>query len=101
MKDLRKVRFRTRDPYKAGKLVLYGTHLACTHRGCTNQIVVFTAAAASISTAALSRLWKTWKVSLRCKQEHRFRIPDSKTWWIQEEEGLDGVVFQASDSSNI
>ena|GEM_PF-3206505 len=101
MKDLRKVQFRTRDPYKAGKLVLYGTHLVCAHRGCTNQIVVFTAAAATISTAALSRLWKTWKVSLRCSQEHRFRIPDPKTWWIQEESGLGGEGFRDTDLSNI
>ena len=101
MKDLRKVQFRTPDPYKAGKLVLYATHLGCAHRGCRNQIVVFTAAAASISTAALSRLWKTWKVSLRCKQKHRFRISDPKTWWIQEEAGVGGVGFRASDLSDI
>lgn len=99
-RDLRKVQFRTPDPYKAGKLVLYATRLGCAQRGCKNEVVVFTVAAASVSTATLSRLWGTWRMSLRCSQKHRFRKPNPKTWWIQEEATLAGGELRASHLSN-
>lgn len=100
-KDFRKVKFRTPDPYKAGKLVLYSTRFGCAHRGCKNEVVVFTVAAVSISTAALLRLWGKWKMSLRCNQKHRFHKPDARTWWIQEEATLAGQGLRVSDLSNI
>lgn len=86
-KDFRRIHFRTPDPYKAGRLVLYSVHFGCGHGQCPTGVTVFTVAARKVSTAVLLHLWKNWKVNLRCKQ-HRFAMSDSRTWWIQEEKAL-------------
>ena len=84
-KDLRKVRFCSPDPYRAGKLILYSVRFGCGQPRCTAESMAFTAAAANVSIAVLLQFWKKWKVKFSCKGKHRFRMRDSRTWWIQRE----------------
>lgn len=100
-KDLQRVQFRTPNPYKAGKLVLYSACLGCARRGCRSEIVVFTVAAANVSTAVLTQLWRSWKVNFRCGKKHRFGMPDPKNWWVQEEKSLAGDGCRPSGVSII
>lgn len=83
-KDLQKVHFRTPDPYRAGKVVLYSVRLGCTLPRCSGEAVVLTVAAANVGLATLLQLWKAWKISYRCKEKHRLRPADRKTWWIEQ-----------------
>jgi hypothetical protein len=87
------VRFCSPDPYRAGKLVLYSARFGCAHPCCTAEGVVFTAAAANVSVAILLQFWKMWKVKFTCsgkccKGNHSFRMPDIRTWWIQQEKSF-------------
>lgn len=92
MKDLRKIQFRSPDPYHAGKLVLYSARFGCAQSRCRAEVLVFTVAAANVSIAMLLQFWKTWKVKFNCKGKHRFHMRDARTWWIQQEELLTGTV---------
>lgn len=87
-KSLREVRFRSPDPYEAGKLVLYSVLTGCARPRCQGQATVITAAAANVSVAALLRLWKLWKVDLPCEGKHRFLPRHPSTWWIEEKKTL-------------
>lgn len=87
-KELRRVRFRSPDPYQGGKLVLYSTTVGCTHPRCSEKVTIFATAAASVSVATLVEFWKHWKVNLRCAARHRFRMAQPALWWIQEERAL-------------
>lgn len=86
--SLREVRFRSPDPYEAGKLVLYSVLASCARPRCQRQATVITAAAANVSVAALLRLWKLWKVDVRCEGKHRFLPRPPSTWWIEEKKTL-------------
>jgi hypothetical protein len=88
LRDLRRVRFRSPDPYQAGKLVLYSVQFGCAHPRCAAEGMVFTAAAANVSVALLLQFWKTWNVKFNCKGKHRFRMLDPRTWWIQREKSF-------------
>ena len=90
--DLRKVQFRSPDPYRTGKLALYSARVGCAQPRCRTEVVVFTVAAANVSVALLLQFWKTWKVEFECKSEHRFRMRDIRTWWIQQEKSLAGTI---------
>ncbi len=83
-RDLQKVNFRTPDPYRTGKVVLYNVHLSCALPRCSGEAVVLTVAAANVSLATLLQLWKAWKVNYGCKNKHRLRTADPKTWWIEQ-----------------
>lgn len=91
-KDLRKMRFRSPDPYQAGKLVLYSARVGCAHPRCATEGVVLCVAAANVSVAILLQFWKTWKVKFNCKGKHPFRMRDPRTWWIQMERSLPKAV---------
>jgi hypothetical protein len=85
---LRDVQFRSPDPYKTGKLVLYSALVGCARPRCQSQAIILTAAAANVSLALLLRLWKSWKVDFSCKSNHRFRPRHPHTWWIEEKDTL-------------
>lgn len=87
-KDLSEVRFRTPDPYQAGRLVLYSVRFGCARPRCSEEMAVLTVGAASVSVAMLLRFWQSWKIKLKCPSGHRFRIPDPETWWIEENKWL-------------
>ena len=82
------MRFCSPDPYRAGKLILYSVRFCCGQPRCTAESMAFTAAAANVSIAVLLQFWKKWKVKFSCKGKHRFRMRDSRTWWIQRENSL-------------
>lgn len=84
--NLRKVRFRTPDPYRAGRLALYSARFGCAHRGCPNALEVFTVAATSLSVVLLLRFWECWEIKVRCAPGHCFRVPGPELWWIEEKQ---------------
>jgi hypothetical protein len=86
--DLQQVQFRSPDPYKAGKLIVYSAHTGCARPRCSNETIIFTVGAASVSIAALLQLWKRWKIMCRCPGGHLFRLPDITSWWVQQERTL-------------
>ena len=86
--DLREVRFRSRDPYQAGRLLLYSVRFGCARPRCATELAVVTVAAAHVTLAMLLRFWKWWKLTLRCTSGHAFRIPVPEVWWVQEEKSL-------------
>lgn len=84
--DLQDVQFHSPDPYQAGQLALYSARLGCANEGCSNELEVFTVAAANISIAVLLRFWERWKIKVHCESGHCFRIPGQELWWIEEEQ---------------
>jgi hypothetical protein len=94
-KDLKKIRFRSPDPYQTGKLVLYSARFGCAHPRCATEGVVFCVAAANVSVALLLQFWKRWKVNSPCKGNHRFRMRDPRTWWVQQEKSLPEASAEA------
>lgn len=88
-KDLRQVEFRRRDPYRAGKLTLYSARAGCAEAGCRREHTVFAVAPAGVSIASMLRLWNSWEANVRCGG-HRWRMRNSKNWWVQQEKSLVG-----------
>ncbi|HEY6938645.1 MAG TPA: hypothetical protein VI424_15910 [Terriglobales bacterium] len=90
--DLRKVRFFSPDPYKAGKLVLYSARFGCSHPHCAAERVIFTVAAAKVSVVILLQFWKMWKVKFSCIGKHPFRMRNPRMWWIQQEKSFTKAI---------
>jgi hypothetical protein len=88
-KNLHRVGFRRSDPYRAGKLALYSARAGCAEPGCRREHTVFAVAAAGVSIASMLRLWNSWKANVRCGG-HRWRMRNSKSWWVQQEQSLAG-----------
>ncbi len=86
--DLREVRFRSRDPYQAGRLVLYSVRFGCARPRCPTELAVLTVAAVNVSLAMMLGFWEGWRAKFKCTSGHTFRIPAPEVWWIQEEKAL-------------
>jgi hypothetical protein len=79
--ELRTVHFRLPDPFRENRAVLYRVEVPCAIRRCESTANIYAAAAASISLAALLKLWKYWAIHRRC-QGHPFRPMPCATWGI-------------------
>jgi hypothetical protein len=79
--DFRIVQFRIPDPFREKRAVLYKVEVPCGIPRCESIAGIYAVGAASISVAALLKLWKYWLIHGRC-QGHRFKPLPYRTWTV-------------------
>jgi hypothetical protein len=79
--ELRIIAFRTPDPFRQKRAVLYAVDVPCGIPHCDGRAKICAVAATAVSVASLLELWKHWVIHARC-QGHSFKPLPRRTWVV-------------------